>query len=127
MWYQLTIMSPFYSGAYERYMRAELLRETGRYDEALAWYRTLGESSPFELIYVAPAHLRRAAIHERLGQKNEAAEQLTRAAALWRAMIRSSRRSSVATDERNRNAPRISTDLRVPRSPTDTRAPARHG
>jgi hypothetical protein len=58
LWYQLTVTSPFYGAAYDRFQRAELLRATGRADEALAWYRALGESSPYELVYLAPAKRR---------------------------------------------------------------------
>jgi serine/threonine-protein kinase len=82
-WYQLAITSPFYSGAYERYLRAELLRELGRHEEALAWYSALGESSPYELIYLAPAHLRQAQIHEQHGRHDRAAFHAARAAELW--------------------------------------------
>lgn len=83
VWYQLAITSPFYSCAFERFLRADLLREAGRLDEALAWYATLGQSSPYELIYVAPAHMRQAQIHEVLGNRQRAADHARRAAALW--------------------------------------------
>ena len=33
-WFQLTVASPFYSQAFERFMRAELLEELGRKEEA---------------------------------------------------------------------------------------------
>jgi tetratricopeptide (TPR) repeat protein len=82
-WYQLAITSPFYSGACERYLRAELLRELGRHEEALAWYSALGESSPYELIYLAPAHLRQAQIHEQLGRRDRAVFHAARAAEIW--------------------------------------------
>jgi tetratricopeptide (TPR) repeat protein len=76
--------SPFFARAAERWLRAELLRELGRHDEALRWYATLGELTPYELVYLAPAHLRRGEIHERLGARAEAAAQYARAVALWR-------------------------------------------
>ena len=75
--------SPFFAGALERFLRAELLRECGRPEEALGWYATLGESSPYELIYLAPAHFRQAQIHEGLGNRERAAEHARRAGALW--------------------------------------------
>ena len=50
-WFQLTVASPFYSQAFERYMRAELLRELGHEAEAVGWYRSIAERSPYELIY----------------------------------------------------------------------------
>jgi hypothetical protein len=49
--------SPFHAGVLERYLRADLLRELGRDEEALAWYASLGELSPFELPFLAPSHL----------------------------------------------------------------------
>ena len=83
IWYQLAITSPFYACALERFLRAELLRETGRLDEALAWYATLGETSPYELIYLAPAHFRQSQIHDTLGNREQAALHARQAAGLW--------------------------------------------
>jgi DNA-binding SARP family transcriptional activator/Tfp pilus assembly protein PilF len=57
-WFQLTVASPFYSQAFERFMRAELLRELGRETEAEGWYRSIAERSPYELIYRAPSAAR---------------------------------------------------------------------
>ena len=57
-WFQLTVASPFYSQAFERFMRAELLRELGREAEAEGWYRSIAERSPYELIYRAPSEAR---------------------------------------------------------------------
>jgi hypothetical protein len=62
LWYQSTVVSPFLSLAYERFLRAELLYEAGRHAEALGWYGSIAERSPFELAYAAPAQLRRAEI-----------------------------------------------------------------
>ncbi|HEU5049314.1 MAG TPA: BTAD domain-containing putative transcriptional regulator, partial [Gemmatimonadales bacterium] len=50
-WFLLTVASPFYSQAFERYMRAELLTELGRGDEAEGWRRSIAERSPYEIIY----------------------------------------------------------------------------
>jgi tetratricopeptide (TPR) repeat protein len=60
LWYQLTVASPFFSLASQRYLRAELLREVGRLEEAAGWYRSLAERSPYELIYAGPARSRLA-------------------------------------------------------------------
>ncbi len=54
-WFQLTVASPFYSQAFERFMRAELLEEVGRAGEARGWFRSIAERSPYELIYREPA------------------------------------------------------------------------
>jgi hypothetical protein len=58
LWFQLTVASPFFSLASQRYLHAELLRETGRLEEASGWYRSIAERSPYELIYATPARRR---------------------------------------------------------------------
>jgi tetratricopeptide (TPR) repeat protein len=68
--------SPFHAVALERYLRADLLRELGRDEEALAWYASLGELSP--------SHLHQAEIYERLGRRAEAAEHYARFIDLWK-------------------------------------------
>ena len=55
IWYQLTFLSPFYAFALERFTRGQLLAGLGRGAEARAWLEALGQSSPFELIYVDAA------------------------------------------------------------------------
>lgn len=54
------VQDPPSANTYERFMRAELLRELGRADEAIAWYRGQTEASMLEAIYVAPSYLRSA-------------------------------------------------------------------
>jgi tetratricopeptide (TPR) repeat protein len=71
------------SRAYERFLRAELLRDLGRDDEALRWYATQGQSTIPDLIYLAPAHLRQAEIHERRGDRAEAVADYRRFVELW--------------------------------------------
>jgi DNA-binding SARP family transcriptional activator len=58
LWFQLTVASPFFSLASQRYLRAELLREVERFDEAVGWYQSIAERSPYELVYAAPARER---------------------------------------------------------------------
>jgi tetratricopeptide (TPR) repeat protein len=60
LWFQLTVASPFYSLASQRYLRAELLRQLGRHQEAAGWYRSIAERSPYELVYAAPSRERLA-------------------------------------------------------------------
>ena len=60
LWFQLTVASPFFSLASQRYLRAELLREVGRQEEAAGWYASIAERSPYELIYAEPARQRLA-------------------------------------------------------------------
>jgi tetratricopeptide (TPR) repeat protein len=75
---------PFYIQTAERWLRAELLQQLGRYGEALRWYRCVCQSSLYDLIYLAPAHLRQAEIHERLGEPDHAAEHYRRFLELWK-------------------------------------------
>jgi tetratricopeptide (TPR) repeat protein len=77
--------SGFVSQAYERYARAELLHALGRDVEALRWYETLGENSPYDLVYLAPSLYRQARIHEARGERAAAAERYARFVALWKA------------------------------------------
>jgi tetratricopeptide (TPR) repeat protein len=60
LWFQLTVASPFFSLASQRFLRATLLEEVGRTAEAAGWYRSIAERSPFELIYLEPARARLA-------------------------------------------------------------------
>jgi len=60
LWFQLTVASPFFSLASQRYLRAELLRDAGRLEEAAGWYASMAERSPYELIYAGPARRRLA-------------------------------------------------------------------
>ncbi len=83
LWYQATVISPFLSLAYERFLRAELLHETGRDAEALGWYGSIAERSPFELAYAAPAQLRRAEIFALQGDHEAEQAAYEQAVARW--------------------------------------------
>ncbi len=83
-WYELTFVSPFYSGALERFVLAELLLSLGRLQEALGWYVGLGENTVAELVFFGPSLLRRASIHEQLGQAKEAMELRKQFRKLWK-------------------------------------------
>jgi tetratricopeptide (TPR) repeat protein len=76
--------SPFVSEAYERFTRAELLYELGRYPEALGWFDHLVESSVFEFVYLPLSHLRRAEILDRQGDSKNAAVSYKAFIDLWR-------------------------------------------
>lgn len=84
LWYQQSVTSPFISRAFERYLRGELLASTGRDEEAAAWYGTLGESSPYEIVYLAPAHFRQGELYERQGDVVRAANHYARCARVWK-------------------------------------------
>jgi tetratricopeptide (TPR) repeat protein len=83
-WYELTFVSPFYSGAMERFTRAELLWMQGRGAEALGWYRGLGENTVQELVFLGPATLAQARIERERGRPREAAALYDALLALWR-------------------------------------------
>lgn len=82
---ELTVLSPLYSQARERYLKAESLVALGREEEAAAWYETLAELNVFDLVYLAVSHQRRAEIQARLGRSTRAAEHYRRFLELWRA------------------------------------------
>ncbi|MFW6201274.1 MAG: hypothetical protein ACOC8B_01735, partial [Gemmatimonadota bacterium] len=73
-----------YPEAHARWLRAELLREAGRDREALAWYAGFPSPEAYDIPYAAPARLRRAAIHERHGEREEAARHFAAVLDLWR-------------------------------------------
>ncbi len=82
-WWQLQSFSPLFSLPHERYRLAQLLEEAERYDEALTSLATFEAFSLFDQIYVAPAHLARARILERIGRPTEAATHYRRVLRLW--------------------------------------------
>jgi hypothetical protein len=51
LWFQLTVASPFFTLASQRFLRASLLEQVGRKREAAGWYRSIAERSPYELIW----------------------------------------------------------------------------
>lgn len=73
-----------YSQEHARYLRAELLYRLKRDVDALRWFDASLQGSPLELVYLAPLHLRRGQIYERLGEPAKAAEHYRRFIALWK-------------------------------------------
>jgi serine/threonine-protein kinase len=84
VWHQLSIASPFISGSLERYLLARLLEEAGRHEEALRWYGSFEGVALHDRVYAAPAHWRRARIHEVLGDREQAVLHYQRFVELWR-------------------------------------------
>src|SRR4051794_2726969 len=68
---------------YERYVRAELLHQLGRDDDALRWYATFAENSPYDLVYLAPSLLRQGQIYESRGDRVRAARSYRSFLELW--------------------------------------------
>jgi DNA-binding SARP family transcriptional activator/TolB-like protein len=61
-----------YARPLERWLRAEALAGSGRWREALRWFATFPGDRAADLWYAPHAHLRRAEIHEQLGEMSEA-------------------------------------------------------
>jgi tetratricopeptide (TPR) repeat protein len=70
--------------ASDRFLRAELLRQLGRTEEAIGWYASIAQRSSYELVYLAPAQLRLGQIYDRLGDSEEAVKHYRRFRELWR-------------------------------------------
>ena len=68
---------------YYGWMRAELLRDTGRDSEALRWYESRVDLFVSEVIYLAPAALRAAEIYDRRGEAAKAMENYRLFIKLW--------------------------------------------
>lgn len=80
---QAPVFFSLHSGARERFLRAEILAQEGRLEEALRWYRTLNGIAWGDLPYLAPAHLGRARVLQRLGRDEEAAQAYRQGLRLW--------------------------------------------
>jgi DNA-binding SARP family transcriptional activator/tetratricopeptide (TPR) repeat protein len=78
-----TARTPFGSESFERYLRGEFLRAIGDPSAALGWYRSMGENTVFDLIYLAPSLLQQGIIYERLGDRARAADLYSRVLKLW--------------------------------------------
>ena len=72
------------SGLNERMLRARVLRDLGRYPEALRWASTMDATLADQFLWLAPALLLQAELHERLGAREEASSAYARAIELWK-------------------------------------------
>jgi hypothetical protein len=75
---------------FERHLRPGLLQALGRQQEALRWHGAAPwtgeaylENTLWDLVHLAPFHLERAKILDRLGRGREAAQHYTRFIDLW--------------------------------------------
>ncbi len=75
---------PELSQARERFLRGEALARLGRSEDALRWFGSFAEFSPYDMLYAAPGHRRRGEILESLGRREEAAREYARFAELWK-------------------------------------------
>jgi serine/threonine-protein kinase len=83
VWYQLATASLYHSQAYERYLRASLLEETGRLEESLRWYGSFEATGLHDLIFLAPSHWRRGHVYQQLGDAETAQAHYLRFLELW--------------------------------------------
>lgn len=94
------LFDPFYN----RYLRAEILQTLGRYEEALRWYDSVTDGTPYGgNLLLGPTFRRRAQIYEQLGRDEEATDAWRSYVELWtqsdphlRARVDSARRRLAA-------------------------------
>ncbi len=67
-----------------RHLRVLVLSAQQKHREALQWIETSFQGTPSEIVYLAPMHLERAEIYQRLGEREKAAEHYRRFLVLWR-------------------------------------------
>lgn len=70
--------------AFERWLRAEVLYDLGRCDEARDWYEGFGIIGTYDHTFLAPARLRLGNIYERLGDPEKAASHCKRFLQRWK-------------------------------------------
>ena len=76
--------SSIFSQVADRYLRAELLHEVGRFAEAINAYSAVADYSVDGLMFSGPSHLRRAEAYMKLGDRTKAAAHLRRFIDIWR-------------------------------------------
>jgi tetratricopeptide (TPR) repeat protein len=83
-YYVTAFAFPELSQARERYLRGDALARVGRNEEALRWFGSFAEFSPYDMLYAAVGHRRRGEILETLGRREEAAREYARFIELWK-------------------------------------------
>jgi DNA-binding SARP family transcriptional activator/tetratricopeptide (TPR) repeat protein len=83
-WYEAGRWSAFLGHCQDRWLMAGNLERLGRRREALRWHEAAAQTSPMDVIFLAPAALRGARIHGRLGEADAAAADFARFVLLWR-------------------------------------------
>ena len=83
VWFQYAVSSPFYAGTFERLLRADLLATAGRIPEAIRWWESIAERTPFELPFQAPALRRIASAWNDLGDEDRGRSAAGKARVLW--------------------------------------------
>ena len=85
VWYEYPFASPLLSGMRGRFLRAELAERSGDPRSALDLYGGFDEVSVYDLAFAPWARLGRARLHERLGEKAEAAADYRAVLNAWKA------------------------------------------
>ncbi len=73
-----------YAVADERFVRGSLLAAVRADSAALRWLETFPDESGYDLVYLAPAHLARAELHAKRGERAAAAAEYRRFIQLWK-------------------------------------------
>ncbi|MFL5575867.1 MAG: protein kinase domain-containing protein [Gemmatimonadaceae bacterium] len=81
--YVLPLLSPLYSRTHARFLHASLLADQGEAEHAARLLGSFGEVSVYDLVYLAPAHLRRARLHDAAGDAERAGGDYRRVVELW--------------------------------------------
>ncbi len=77
-------LSMFAHQGLNRFVRAEILYEQGRLEDALPWYASMLDGFHFQgLMWLGPSYLRRAQIYDELGDTEKAIDFYTRFVKLW--------------------------------------------
>lgn len=77
---QAALFDPFY----DRYLRAQILQTLGRYEEALRWYDSVTDGTPYGgNLLLGLTYRHRAEIYEQLGRDDAAATEWRRFTDLW--------------------------------------------
>lgn len=76
--------SPFMGHQYERILRAEILAELGRYEEAIRWYGPVSIMMSLDLSVRPWQHLKQAELYEKLGAYEKAIKHYERFLELWK-------------------------------------------
>jgi DNA-binding SARP family transcriptional activator/TolB-like protein len=77
--------TPFVARSNERFLHGEILESSGRHEEALKWFSSLGQGSVSEIPVRALSHYRQAEIFYRLGRPGSAVAHYEQFVKLWSA------------------------------------------
>ncbi len=78
------MVSQFAHQGLNRFVRAEILYEQGRLEDALPWYASMLDGFHYQgLMWLGPSYLRRAEIYDKLGDTEKAIDFYTRFVKLW--------------------------------------------